>query len=96
MRSTTGAFSTQANLIGLHAERDEVFRATHAYPLKLVESGKVTGLRIDHIDGLLDPKSYLERLPRGVCRSSKRYSQDTSSSLRLANNGTTGYDFSIS
>src|SRR5438874_3069738 len=37
------------DLVGLCADRDEVFQATHRYVLKLVEQGKVTGLRIDHI-----------------------------------------------
>src|SRR5438034_8341384 len=57
-------FFDVSDLIGLHAERDEVFRATHAYPLQLLGEGRVTGLRIDHIDGLLDPKGYLDRLLR--------------------------------
>jgi (1->4)-alpha-D-glucan 1-alpha-D-glucosylmutase len=29
---------------------------------QLVEQGKITGLRIDHIDGLYDPAEYLKRL----------------------------------
>ena len=52
-----------SDLVGLRAERDDVFHATHNYVVKLVAEGKVTGLRIDHIDGLLDPKGYLDRLP---------------------------------
>lgn len=40
------------DLISLRAEREEVFRRTHALILKLVEDGKITGLRVDHIDGL--------------------------------------------
>src|SRR5438128_2863359 len=38
-----------SDLIGLRTERDDVFNATHQSVLKLVEEGKVTGLRIDHI-----------------------------------------------
>src|SRR5262249_6330569 len=56
-------FFDVSELVGVRAERDEVFEATHEYVLKLVDEGKVTGLRIDHIDGLLDPKGYLDRLP---------------------------------
>src|SRR6185503_730132 len=49
-------FFDVSDLVGLRIDRDEVFRATHAYPLELVRQGTVTGLRIDHVDGLLDPK----------------------------------------
>jgi (1->4)-alpha-D-glucan 1-alpha-D-glucosylmutase len=49
-------------LAGLRAEDPEVFRATHDLVLRLVESGAVDGLRIDHPDGLADPKGYLDRL----------------------------------
>ena len=34
----------------------------------MLESGEIDGLRIDHIDGLFDPKAYLEAL-RGTSRS---------------------------
>ena len=30
--------------------------------LGLVKDGRVTGLRVDHIDGLFDPEAYLKRL----------------------------------
>jgi (1->4)-alpha-D-glucan 1-alpha-D-glucosylmutase len=43
-------------------EREEVFRATHELVLRLLREGKVDGLRIDHPDGLFDPRQYLERL----------------------------------
>jgi (1->4)-alpha-D-glucan 1-alpha-D-glucosylmutase len=39
-----------------------VFEATHELLLELVASGTLTGLRIDHPDGLADPRGYLERL----------------------------------
>src|SRR5947207_4796536 len=52
-----------SDLVGLCAERDDVFQATHSFVLKLAADGAITGLRIDHIDGLLDPSRYLERLP---------------------------------
>jgi len=50
------------DLIGIRVEEEEVFQATHALVLRLVREGKVTGLRIDHIDGLYDPQQYLFRL----------------------------------
>ncbi len=50
------------DLIGIRVEDPQVFTATHGLLFKLVEEGKVTGLRLDHIDGLNDPTAYLQRL----------------------------------
>jgi len=50
------------DLVCLRLEDEQVFRARHGHILKLVRAGKATGLRIDHIDGLNDPRGYLERL----------------------------------
>src|SRR5207248_10476694 len=50
------------DLAALSMERREVFDATHVLTLRLLREGKVTGLRIDHPDGLFDPKQYLQRL----------------------------------
>jgi (1->4)-alpha-D-glucan 1-alpha-D-glucosylmutase len=49
-------------LAGLRMERPEVFEATHKLLLELIATGKVQGVRLDHIDGLYDPKAYCERL----------------------------------
>ncbi len=49
-------------LAALSAEREEVFLATHGLVLRLLAEGKIAGTRIDHIDGLYDPRQYLERL----------------------------------
>lgn len=51
-------------LAGLRVEIPEVFEAAHALILELVAKGQVQGLRVDHVDGLADPKAYLERLQR--------------------------------
>ncbi|GLY89209.1 malto-oligosyltrehalose synthase [Actinoallomurus iriomotensis] len=51
-----------STLIGLRPEDPEVFDRTHALPLRLVRKGLVDGLRIDHPDGLADPRGYLRRL----------------------------------
>ena len=53
-------------LAALRMENDEVFRKTHQFILDLVAQGKVNGLRIDHPDGLHDPKKYLLQLRRGI------------------------------
>jgi len=43
-------------------ELPHVFEETHELILGLVTSGAVTGLRVDHPDGLRDPEGYLRRL----------------------------------
>lgn len=53
---------------GLRVERPEVFEATHAKLFELIERGLVDGLRIDHIDGLADPRRYCRNLRRRVER----------------------------
>lgn len=53
---------------GLRVERSDVFEATHAKIFQLVAEGLVDGLRIDHVDGLANPRSYCRRLRRRVER----------------------------
>jgi (1->4)-alpha-D-glucan 1-alpha-D-glucosylmutase len=53
-------------LAGVRIEDEHVFAMTHELVFALVEEGRIDGLRIDHIDGLADPKTYLERLQRRV------------------------------
>lgn len=52
------------SLAGLSMERPEVFEAAHALFLDLAADGHISGLRIDHSDGLLDPAEYFVRLQR--------------------------------
>jgi (1->4)-alpha-D-glucan 1-alpha-D-glucosylmutase len=49
-------------LAGVRVEVPAVFRDTHRLILRLVREGKVTGLRIDHPDGLFHPRDYLREL----------------------------------
>lgn len=49
-------------LISLRIEDEDVFNHTHSLILKLVDQGKISGLRVDHIDGLYDPTDYLKKL----------------------------------
>ncbi len=51
-----------STLVGLRMELPHVFEETHELILGLVASGAVTGLRVDHPDGLRDPEGYLRRL----------------------------------
>jgi (1->4)-alpha-D-glucan 1-alpha-D-glucosylmutase len=50
------------DLVGLRMENPEVFAATHGLIRSLIASHKVTGLRIDHCDGMFNPRQYLIRL----------------------------------
>jgi (1->4)-alpha-D-glucan 1-alpha-D-glucosylmutase len=50
------------DLVGLRMENPEVFAATHCLIRELVASHQVTGLRIDHCDGMFNPRQYLIRL----------------------------------
>ena len=50
------------DLIGLRMENPRVFAATHELLRRLLADGIVQGLRIDHCDGLLNPRQYMVRL----------------------------------
>src|SRR5438046_3533081 len=52
------------DLAAIRMELPEVFDAAHQLVIDLVRTGAVTGLRIDHPDGLYLPKEYLEALQR--------------------------------
>jgi len=55
-------FFAETGLAGLRVEDPAVFEATHAELLRWVTAYGVSGLRIDHPDGLADPGGYLDRL----------------------------------
>jgi len=63
-------FFAITDLVGVRAEDPIVFEATHNQLIQLVakcaKKGLRTGLRIDHIDGLLDPAGYLARLQQAL------------------------------
>src|SRR6185436_15282288 len=50
------------DLAAIRMELPEVFEATHQLLLELIRVGAVTGLRIDHPDGLYLPREYFEKL----------------------------------
>jgi len=52
-------------LVGFRVEVPEAFAASHARIRRWLQAGWVQALRVDHVDGLLDPGAYLERL-RGL------------------------------
>jgi (1->4)-alpha-D-glucan 1-alpha-D-glucosylmutase len=49
-------------LAAIRMEDRAVFDQTHQLLFRLIRQGKVTGIRIDHVDGLYDPLSYLQAL----------------------------------
>ena len=55
-------FFNVSELAALTMERSEVFEATHDLPIRMAVEGKVSGFRIDHPDGLFDPRLYCEQL----------------------------------
>jgi (1->4)-alpha-D-glucan 1-alpha-D-glucosylmutase len=61
-------FFNISDLAGLRMELDLVFAHAHARVFRMLESVEIDGLRIDHIDGLFDPKAYLEALRNSVRR----------------------------
>ena len=50
------------DLVGLRMENPEVFVETHCLIRRLLAKHQVTGLRIDHCDGMFNPRQYLIRL----------------------------------
>ena len=53
-------------LVAVRVEDDDVFSATHALLLEEMESGYIDGFRIDHPDGLADPREYLRKLHKAT------------------------------
>ncbi|MGN6317735.1 malto-oligosyltrehalose synthase [Trinickia sp.] len=49
-------------LAAVRTERAEVFDAVHALILRLFAQGVIDGVRVDHVDGLVDPREYCQRL----------------------------------
>jgi (1->4)-alpha-D-glucan 1-alpha-D-glucosylmutase len=59
------------DLIGIRVEDPAVFTATHARVLDWIADGTIAGLRVDHIDGLLDPGAYLDALAAATAAPSR-------------------------
>ena len=96
------------HLAAIRVEIPEVFEAAHQLVFKLLASGAVTGLRIDHVDGLWNPRGYLDRLQeryrqlralpengKGLFLVVEKILDLTRESLPLnwPVHGTTGYEF---
>jgi (1->4)-alpha-D-glucan 1-alpha-D-glucosylmutase len=85
-----------SSLIAIRVEEPDVFAATHGLLLGLLAEGLIDGLRIDHPDGLADPRGYLHQLATGaggrwiVAEKILAVGEELPSDWRCA--GTTGYD----
>jgi (1->4)-alpha-D-glucan 1-alpha-D-glucosylmutase len=89
-------------LAAIRMEDEEVMQASHALIFRLVKEGCVTGLRIDHVDGLSDPGLYLRQWQAWAQRElgrplfivvEKILGQDEPLPETWPVSGTTGYDF---
>src|SRR6266404_3185402 len=97
------------DLAAIRMELPEVFDAAHKLLFELVSSGAVTGLRIDHPDGLYLPRDYFEKLQSRCAKAlhhqlpkdgraiylivEKILTGDERLSRDWPVHGTTGYDF---
>jgi (1->4)-alpha-D-glucan 1-alpha-D-glucosylmutase len=88
-------FFDVGELAGVRVEDPGVFEVTHAKVLELVHDGLLEGLRIDHPDGLANPREYLERLrDRDVAHVWVEKILEPGERLRSwPVEGTTGYEF---
>lgn len=84
------------DLIRVRVENESVFERTHGLIGELVAQGRIQGLRVDHVDGLLRPGEYVQQLQRRhpapiwvekILAPEERLPQDWPVS------GSTGYDF---
>ncbi len=85
-------------LAAIRMELPEVFTATHRLLFELIDDGHLTGVRIDHIDGLAYPREYLSRLrERGgdhlYIMVEKILGPDEKLATDWPVQGTTGYEF---
>lgn len=95
------------DLISIRIEDLQVFEATHSLLIKLAVEGKISGVRIDHIDGLFDPQGYLALLQSRLAPKGKAGAVESGAYVvvekileageKLPEDwpvaGTTGYDF---
>jgi (1->4)-alpha-D-glucan 1-alpha-D-glucosylmutase len=89
-------FFDVTSLIAVRVEDPRVFAASHRVLLRLVAEGLIDGLRVDHPDGLADPRGYLARLAAETGGAWVVTEKILSGEERLpadwACAGTTGYD----
>ena len=90
-------------LVCINAQRPEVFEDSHNLVKTLIARGAVNGLRVDHPDGLWDPRQYFTRLSEFWPANQAKAACFIVAEKILSGNehlprswpvsGTTGYDF---
>jgi len=95
-------------LAAVRVENEQVFAAIHALPLSLTAHPAFAGFRVDHLDGLADPKRYLDVLQAAWRKATgtregggercfvlveKILASNEDLRPDFAADGTTGYDF---
>jgi (1->4)-alpha-D-glucan 1-alpha-D-glucosylmutase len=100
-------FFAISDLISVRVEDPNVFEASHALVMRWVREGRVTGFRVDHIDGLVDPMGYLTHLRNRLAPENavdgpapafyvvveKILAEEEDLPAEWPVQGTTGYDF---
>jgi (1->4)-alpha-D-glucan 1-alpha-D-glucosylmutase len=85
------------DLISLRVEDEAVLEHTHRLIFDLIDRGRIAGLRIDHVDGLHDPHTYLRRIrtraPDAYVLVEKILDLNEDLPHAWPVQGTTGYDF---
>jgi (1->4)-alpha-D-glucan 1-alpha-D-glucosylmutase len=85
-------------LVGVRMEDPEVFHAAHELLARLIAEKRVTGVRVDHLDGLAAPADYCARLqalssPPVYVIVEKILASDQTLPEQWPIEGTTGYQF---
>ncbi|MCA9097509.1 MAG: hypothetical protein KDA36_03955, partial [Planctomycetaceae bacterium] len=91
-------------LVSVRQEDPRVFDETHTLLSRWIDEGLISGVRVDHIDGLRDPEGYLDRLDEMIadCQHAPRQvpifvEKILAPGEQLPHDwpvaGTTGYDF---
>ncbi len=85
------------DLIGLRMEEPTVFEETHQLIFNLLNTGKIGGLRVDHVDGIYNPEEYLLNLRRHAPDAYLLVEKILTDNETLPESwpiqGNTGYDF---
>ena len=84
-------------LIGIRTELPQVVAATHARIEQMIANDEIDGVRVDHPDGLREPRLYFERmrrlLPQGRIYIEKILENDERLNADWPIDGTVGYEF---
>ncbi|HUR41055.1 MAG TPA: malto-oligosyltrehalose synthase [Verrucomicrobiae bacterium] len=91
-------FFDLADYAGLRVEETRVFEQVHATTFRLVDEGLIDGVRVDHVDGLADPRDYCRRLrarigPDALLVVEKILAPGERMPTDWRIDGTTGYSF---